>query len=92
MSEAWEKVKLLPIPIFPADSWWYVMRALKQITFKMAPTGNEVDSGVSFELHRIVLLLFFLLDAAKTSSQTQNICRMKRNMKGAETLQTFRKQ
>ena len=45
-----------------------------------------VDSGVSFELHRIVLLLFFLLDAAKTSPQTQNICplfvcRMKRNMK-----------
>ena len=47
MSEAWEKVKLLPIPysvvIFPADSWWYVMRALKKITFKMAPTGNEVE-------------------------------------------------
>ena len=40
----------------------------------MAPTGNEgVDSGVSFELHRIVLLLFFLLDAAKTSPQTQNM-------------------
>ena len=91
MSEAWEKVKLLPIPhsvgVFPADSWWYIMRPLKKITFKMAPTGNEgVDSGVSFELHRIVLLLFFLLDAAKTSPQTQNICplfvcRMKRNMK-----------
>ena len=83
MSEAWEKVKLPPIPhsvgIFPADSWWYVMRALKKITFKMAPTG-------SFELHRIVLLLFVLLDAAKTSPQTQNICpllacRIKRNMK-----------
>ena len=83
MSEAWEKVKLLPIPrsvgIFPADSWWYVMRALKKkTTFKMAPAGNEVD--------RIVLLRFFLLDAAKTSPQTQNICplfvcRMKRNMK-----------
>ena len=29
---------------------------------------------MSFELHRIVLLLFFLLDAAKTSPQTQNIC------------------
>ena len=59
-------------------------------SFKMAPTGNEVersgvDSGVIFELHRIVLLLFFLLDAAKTSPQTQNICplfvcRMKRNI------------
>ena len=61
----------------------------------MAPTGNEVsmkwseggvESGVTFELHRIVLLLFFLLDAAKTSPQTQNICplfacRMKGNMK-----------
>ena len=50
----------------------------------MAPTG--VDSGVIFELHRVVLLLFLLLDAAKTSPQTQNIrplfvCRMKRNMK-----------
>ena len=33
-----------------------------------------MDSGVSFELHRIVLLLFFQLDAAKTSPQTQNIC------------------
>ena len=70
MSEAWEKVKLLPIPrsvgIFPADSWWYAMRALKKTTFKMAPTGNEVD--------RIVLLRFFLLDVAKTSPQTQNIC------------------
>ena len=35
------------------------MRALKKITFKMAPTGNEVEwtaGGVSF-----------LLDAAKTS-------------------------
>ena len=36
MSEAWEKVKLLTIPhsvgIFPVDSWWYVMRALKLIT------------------------------------------------------------
>ena len=87
MSEALEKVKLLPIPIFPADSWWYVMRALKKMTFKMAPTGNSgVDNGVSFELHRIVLLLFFLLEAAKTSPQTENIsplfvCRMKRNMK-----------
>ena len=47
MSEDWEKVKLPPIPhsvgIFPADSWWYVMRALKKITFKMTPTGNEVE-------------------------------------------------
>ena len=47
MSEAWEKVKLLPIPqsvgVFPADSLWYVMRALKKIPFKMAPTGNEVE-------------------------------------------------
>ena len=38
---------LLPIPrsvgIFAADSWWYAMRALKKTTFKMAPTGNEVD-------------------------------------------------
>ena len=65
------------------------MRALKKITFKMAPTGNEVEwtvSGMIFELHRIVLLVFFLLDAAKASPQTQNICplfvcRMKRNMK-----------
>ena len=32
-----------------------------------------MDSGVSFELHRIVLLLFFLLGAAKTSPQTQNM-------------------
>ena len=31
----------------------------------MAPTGNGVD--------RIVFLRFFLLDAAKTSPQTQNI-------------------
>ena len=49
------------------------------------------------EVDRIVLLRFFILDAAKTSPQTQNICplfvcRMKRNMKWAETLQTFRKQ
>ena len=66
----------------------------------MAPTVAQcsgVDSGVIFELHRIVLLLVFLLDAAKTSPQTQNtcplfVCRMKRNMKWAETLQTFRKQ
>ena len=34
---------------------------------------SGVDSGVIFELHSIVLLLFFLLDAAKTSPQTQNI-------------------
>ena len=40
MSEDWEKVKLLLISIFPADSWWYVMRALKKITFKMAPTDR----------------------------------------------------
>ena len=95
MSEAWEKVKLLPIPrsvgIFPADSWWYVMRALKGNIQNGADCRAEwqcsgVNSGVIFELHRIVLLLFFLLDAAKTSPQTQNICplfvcRMKRNMK-----------
>ena len=50
MSEDWEKVKLLPVShsvgVFPADSWWYVMRALKKITLKMAPTaptGNEVE-------------------------------------------------
>ena len=57
MSEAWEKVKLLPIPhsvgIFPADSWWYVMRALKKITFKMAPTGNEVEWTVECVLSYI---------------------------------------
>ena len=55
---------------------------------------SGVDSGVIFELHRIVLLLFFLVDAAKTSPQAQNmrplfVCRIKRNMKWAETLQTF---
>ena len=47
MSEAWEKVKLLLIPhsvgVFPADSLWYVMQALKKITFKMGLTGNEVE-------------------------------------------------
>ena len=73
MSEAWEKVKLLPIQRRGSSQripGSIVMRALKKVRFKMAPTGN----GVGFELHshRIVLLLFFLLDTAKTSPQTQN--------------------
>ena len=62
------------------------MRALKKNNIQNGADWqcSGVDSGVIFELHRIVLLLFFLLDAAKPSPQTQNICplfvcRMKRN-------------
>ena len=47
MSEAWEKVKLLPVPhsvgIFPADSWWYVIRALYKIIFAVVTDDRHAN-------------------------------------------------
>ena len=81
-----------PEPTLPFTELWRMRSRFSALSRRLAMKWSGQWSDFW-----IVLLLFFLLDAAKTSPQTQNICplfvcRMKRNMKWAETLQTFRKQ